>query len=489
MAQGTSAMIAVRNILTRLCKRSGLSAERLRTTEIDVTPLLELPAIHRHVQRTSCTHRQAALPVIRDFARHLPPTHRLITDAELSLGLFRESPPPGIDVEHLYAADLGERRTYLTTHWQHLHRALDAEHIPPTPTVRSLRATPERRAFTALATALTAGTTPRPHTETAPTPTAETTPGVLTVIGDAVIDHIYRVDRVPTRGTSTRGDFEQHPGGKGLNRTVAAARLGLEVRFVSVVGDDDNGHRILNYLHSEKVDTRLIEAVPNATTPVTALIVTSTGETSSIGCKDDRVQLGEPDLTDHRIRNAIADADAVLITFEQPPAVIDKVMAIIRALPVRPLTMVHPAPPVTAPQYLYKHLDTVDYLVGSTWELDLMVPEVAALSGAHIAQQLRTLGVHTVCAIDDFACTVRSDRIDLDIPRYPAVLSDSPGARAAFSAALAYRLLSSRRPAQQPDYAWATAAMAATQSFGDVPGAMPLASEIDRIVTLASEEH
>lgn len=31
-------IVAIRNILTRLCKRSGLSQERLTTTEIDVTP-------------------------------------------------------------------------------------------------------------------------------------------------------------------------------------------------------------------------------------------------------------------------------------------------------------------------------------------------------------------------------------------------------------------------------------------------------------------
>lgn len=494
--QDTTAMVAVRNILTRLCKRSGLSPERLRTTEIDVGPLLDLPAVRSHARRTGIDPYDAVPSVITELARHLPVTHRIVTDAELALGLLRENAPADIDLNRLYAQDLGERREYLTTQWQRLHEIAGAERIPPAPTVRSLRATPERRAFTALAALLAAdtihGIPEHPtlaHPLTPQTTDAGPTTGTLTVIGHAVIDHIYRVDHIPEPGTSTRGGFTQHPGGKGLNRAVAAARLGLDVRFVTAVGDDEAGHRILDYLRAENIDTGLVKIVRHATTPVTALMITPTGVTSTIGCTDDRIQLGEHDLTGPDARSAIADTDAVLLTFEHPLPVIEHIMATVRALHNPPLLIVHPAPPVTAPQTLYRYLGAVDYLTGATWELDAMVPEIAATSGAHIAQQLRTLGVKTVCVTDDFACTVRSDRLDLDIPRFPAVLTDSPGARAAFSAALAYRLLSSRRPADEQDFAWATAAMVATQSFGDVPGAMPQASDVDRIIRLASEEH
>ncbi len=491
--QDTAATIAVRNILTRLCKRSGLSPERLRTTEIDIGPLLDLPAVRNHARRTGIDPHDAVPTVITQLARHLPTTHRIVTDAELALGLLRDNAPADIDLNRLYAQDLGERREYLTTHWRRLHEIAGAELIPPAPTVRSLRATPERRAFTALA-ALLASDTPHhthehhTHPRTPPTTDTTPTPGTLTVIGHAVIDHIYRVDRIPTPGTSTRGGFTAHPGGKGLNRAVAAARLGLHVRLITAVGDDEAGHRILDYLHTENIDTDLVKVVPHATTPITALMITPTGVTSAIGCTDDRIQLGEHDLTGPDAHSAITDTDAVLLTFEHPLPVIEHIMATVRALPDPPLLIVHPAPPITAPQTLYRYLGAVDYLTGSTWELDAMVPEVAATSGAHIARQLRTLGVKTVCVTDDFACTVRSDRLDLDIPRFPAVLTDSPGARAAFSAALAYRLLSSRRPADEKDFAWATAAMVATQSFGDVPGAMPQAGDIDRIIRLASKD-
>ncbi|MFI6041422.1 carbohydrate kinase family protein [Nocardia sp. NPDC051321] len=500
MVPQDSGVVAVRNILTRLCKRSGLSSDRLRTTEIDVAPLLDLLAVRQHARRHGIAPEEAVLPVVKDLAAQLEPTNRLIADAELSLGLLRETETAAVDLDRLYAADLGERREYLTEHWRLLHETLRAERIPLAPSVRSLRATPERRAFTALAGLLVnesvydAGSVhpaaviqSQPSTESRASATA---PGVVTVFGDAVIDHLYFVDHIPEAGTSTPGNsFEKHPGGKGLNRAVAAARLGLQVRLISAVGDDDEGRHVLDYLRSENVDTDLVKVVPDAPTPVTAVMITSTGAAGLIGCRDDRIRLSAQDLRSARIRAAIAASDAVLLTFEQPITVIEQVMALVRRLDWRPLLMVHPSPPIDLPQYLYQYLGVVDYLAGTSKDLAAMVPEVAAASTGDTAQRLRALGVRSICATEDFRCTVWSDRVNSQIPAFPAAMEDSPGAQAAFAAALVYRLVSTRRPADEDDYIWATAAMVATQSFGDVPGAMPPVSEIDRIVRLTSEEH
>ncbi|WP_378729793.1 PfkB family carbohydrate kinase [Nocardia brasiliensis] len=493
MVPQDSATVAVRNILTRLGKRSGLSSDRLRTTEIDVAPLLDLLVVRQHAHRAGIEREDAVLPVVRELARHLNPSSMLIVDAVLALGLLRETTEPGVDLDRLYAPDLGERREYLAEHWQLLHESLCANPIPPAPSVRSLRGTQEWRAFTELAGLLANESvygsgpahTPSPP-ETVATPQVR---GIVTVFGDAVIDHIYRVDHVPPVGTSTPGNFEEHPGGKGLNRAVAAARLGLQVRLITAVGDDEAGRRVLDYLRAENVDTDLVKVVPYAPTPVTAVLITSTGAASNIGCKDDRIRLSTQDLRSPVIRAAISSSDAVLVTFEQPSAVIEQVMAAVRRLDSRPLLMVHPAPKVDLPQYLYQYLGVVDYLAGTSADLAAMVPEVHAGSTADNAQRLRALGVRSVCAIEDFQCTVWSDQVNVAIPPFPAALEDSPGAQAAFAAALVYRLVSTRRPAEEQDYVWATAAMVATQSFGDVPGAMPLATEIDRIVRLASEEH
>ncbi|MEU7143758.1 PfkB family carbohydrate kinase [Nocardia sp. NPDC046473] len=489
-------MVAVRNILTRLGKRSGLSSDRLRTTEIDVDPLLGLPAVRRHAQRVGIEREEAVLPVVRELARQLSPSSLVIVDAVLALGLLREIPDAGIDFEHLYAPDLGERREYLAEQWMLLHTALRVDHVPPAPSVRSLRGSHEWRAFSELA-ALVANESiynagPAHPGHSLPMPDVvepPTVPGTVTVFGDAVIDHIYRVDHIPEVGTSAPGNFAEHPGGKGLNRAVAAARLGLRVQLITAIGDDNAGRRILDYLCSENVDTSLVKVVPDAPTPVTGLLVTSTGAASTIGCRDYRIRLSAQDLRSPVIRAAIEKSDAVLLTFEQPRPIIEQVMSAVRRMDDRPLLVVHPAPPVDLPQYLYQHLDVVDCLVGTSTDLAAMVPGTNTISAADTALRLRALGVRSVCAVEEFHCTVWSDRVNAEIPPFPAALEDSPGAQAAFAAALVYRLVSTHRPADGDDYVWATAAMVTTQSFGDVPEAMPSISDIDRIVRLGSEEH
>ena len=493
-----TAIVAIRNILTRLCKRSGLSVERLRTTEIDISPLLDLPAVKRYAEVHSITRQQAVLPVVREHARRLPPTHRVITDAELSLGLLQEAEPAEIDPNALYSQDLGTRRAYLSTHWRRLHELAAADPIPPAPTVRSLRATPERRAFTALAALLVTGTV---HTDDRYRRIPERAgAGTLTVIGDAVIDHVYQVDTIPDARGFARGRFTANPGGKGLNCVVAAARLGMNVRFITSVGDDEGGRRILDFLRSENIDTALVKVVPKAATPITALIVSRTGVTGTIACTDDRIRLTDTELTAPLVRAALTDSDAVLITLEPPLPVIEQALATVRSLTNRPPVLVTSAK-IDTPQVLYRYLPYVDYLIGSVRELDYLVPEVPARSGPHIAEQLRMLGAQAVCVVEDFGCTVRADRLTLDIPRMQAAaLTDIPGSRSAFVGALIYRLLSgardhetadpARRLANEHDFAWATAAMVATQSFsGDIPGTMPTVDEVDRIIRLTAEKH
>jgi ribokinase len=197
------------------------------------------------------------------------------------------------------------------------------------------------------------------------------------------------------------------------------------------------------------------------------------------------------------VQTAITASEAVLLTFEPPPAVIERVMAMIRAAPDRPKLLVQPTPRVKTPQYIYEYLRITDYLIGTLRELAELVPDIYRTHGVDdsaetepdfdgvIAPRLRALGVHNVCAVEGFECRVRSAALDLDIPRPPAaMLEDSAGARAAFAAALAYRVVTKRRQADRDDFEWATAAATTTQSFRDVAAAMPRASEVDRIVQL-----
>ncbi|MFD0360070.1 carbohydrate kinase family protein [Nocardia sp. GCM10030253] len=483
-----SRMVAIRNILTRLCKYSGLSSDRLRNTEIDVEPLLDLVVVRQRALRTGRSPEESMLPVVSDMARRLQPTDRLIADAALSLGLLRESPPDGVDLDRLYAESLGQRREYLAEMWQRLHETLRAEVIPEAPTVKRLRTSSEHDAFTALA-GLLAGESSYTIPQVAPTPKIVVTlpnsqprPGMVTVVGDAVMDHLYRVDRIPAVDAPARGNsYSEHPGGKGLNRAVAAARLGLQVRIVSALGDDENGRRIREYLDQAGVRTELIKTAALAPSPITAVIMTSSGDMALIGVQNDRVRLEVSDLDGPDIRAALGASDVVLLTFEHPTSIIGQVLAMVQSMRPKPRLIVCPTPSLRVPQDLYRYLDAVDYLVGSADELEKMIPAVTAASSEDVAQRLRGLGVGAVCTVGEFRCAMRSDDLNVDVTHFPRALNNAPGAAAAFSAALAYRVVISEGSLQKEDLDWATGAMLLTQKLGAVPSAMPLTGDIDQI--------
>ncbi|MEV6067309.1 carbohydrate kinase family protein [Nocardia sp. NPDC052001] len=478
-------MVAVRGILTRLRTRSGLNADRLASTEIDATVLFELSVVRRYIHlsrsyaRLRSQSREVALPkVVGHIARRLPPTQRLIVDAELVLGLFGEHPPDGLDLAQLYGPDLGERRGYLIQEWYALHGALDVLEPPSAPSVRALRDAPEEQAFTALAELLTMGSdldvvgmvkADAGHDE------SEVTRATVTILGDAAIDQINVVEAMPEFGASAWGDFRRHPGGKGLNRAVALARLGLDSRLIAAIGADGDGRTIEDYLEREGVDTSLLKVIAGARTPIATVIALLTGESTSIAFRQGRLALTAVDLSSTAIREALTGSDATVVTFEQPIDVVAQVMAIVELATPRPWLVVSASPPTVLPGHLHRHLGSVDYLVGNSEEIASTWPGSTCVDST---DRLLRRGVGAVCIVDGSGCTVRTMNDELRVA-HPRSRDSSAGSSSAFSAALIYRLTMMKRPAENVDFQWATAAISARDPVLDIPESMPSVSEID----------
>ncbi len=78
---------------------------------------------------------------------------------------------------------------------------------------------------------------------------------VVTVVGSINMDLVVSVARHPAPGETIIGsDYVTHPGGKGANQAVAAARLGADVRFVGRVGDDGFGGELRAALERDGID-------------------------------------------------------------------------------------------------------------------------------------------------------------------------------------------------------------------------------------------
>jgi ribokinase len=106
-------------------------------------------------------------------------------------------------------------------------------------------------------------------------------PPELTVVGSINLDLVASGDRLPRPGeTVTGATFARHPGGKGANQAVAAARLGATVRMVGAVGEDPTADEAIAGLREAAVDTDLQRSTEP--TGVALITVDAEGETTIV---------------------------------------------------------------------------------------------------------------------------------------------------------------------------------------------------------------
>jgi ribokinase len=91
----------------------------------------------------------------------------------------------------------------------------------------------------------------------------------------------FKVAAPPAPGeTVLAKNMIKHPGGKGANQAVAAARMGARVRFIGCVGDDDDGALLMRELRAEDVDTTAVEIISHVRTGLALVSVFDSGENS-----------------------------------------------------------------------------------------------------------------------------------------------------------------------------------------------------------------
>ena len=108
--------------------------------------------------------------------------------------------------------------------------------------------------------------------------TVSASPQVM-VLGSINMDAVLRVARFPTAGeTIAAHGFARHPGGKGANQAVAAARAGATVGMIGTVGDDADGAALLDVLRREAIDCRYVRVDRGMATGTAYVLVDDAGE-------------------------------------------------------------------------------------------------------------------------------------------------------------------------------------------------------------------
>ena len=265
----------------------------------------------------------------------------------------------------------------------------------------------------------------------------------LTVVGSVNLDLVARCERLPRVGeTLTDATFARHPGGKGANQAVAAARLGARVSFVGAVGEDAFADEALAGMRETGLELRLGEG---DATGVALILVDSEGENVIVVAPGANAQVGRVEAGGNVLSQLEVPDETVLSAAETA----DRFF--LNAAPAR----VIPAEVVRA----------AELVVVNRYELDSL-PETPSLLAL-------TLGEEGAVLIERGEEVARASA-----PRVQAV--DGTAAGDAFTACLVVSLLEERDREQALRRACAAGAIAAARA-GAQPS-LPTLAEVDEML-------
>jgi len=178
----------------------------------------------------------------------------------------------------------------------------------------------------------------------------------LLVVGSINQDLVVRVARAPRQGETIQGgNLALHPGGKGANQAVAAARLGASVAFCGRVGREAFGAAMLAGLNAEGIDTAFVAQDPEAATGTAVILVLESGQNMIVISPGANGRVGPADLAPLKPR--IGRFDFLLLQLELPMEAIEAAASMARAAGVRVLLDAGPAREL--PPSLLSRLDIV----------------------------------------------------------------------------------------------------------------------------------
>lgn len=285
----------------------------------------------------------------------------------------------------------------------------------------------------------------------------------LTILGSYAKALVVTSDRIPVSGETLLGrDYRETYGGKGSDMAVQAARLGAEVRFLGVVGDDNLGHEFLELMAAEGVDTTGTRVTSERNTGVGLIIKDTAGANIIV------VDMGANELFTSSDLEASVDAirntDTVLAQLEIPLPTVLQGLRLAHAAGVR--TVLNPAPAV---DLTGADLSDVDILTPNETEARVVLglsPEDST-PNAEIARRILALGCRTVVMTlgekGAAAYAMADGQVTEAVTRaWPVEVVDSNGAGDSFNAALCTALGEGADLNDAVSFAAATAALCCT---------------------------
>ena len=303
----------------------------------------------------------------------------------------------------------------------------------------------------------------------------------ICIIGSYAKALVMTSDRIPLLGETLIGyDYRETYGGKGSDMAVQAARLGAEVGYIGVVGNDSFGHEFVNLMKQEGVHTEGILITDEKPTGV-GFIVKDVKANNVIV-----VAMGANELISEEIIEAhidqIQNADVVLTQLEIPIDI--ALYALKRAKELGKTTILNPAPAVNL---MGRDLSFVDIITPNETEARITIGELPDAPFTH--RQVATKLLQTGCK--KVIMTLGGDGVDIHtleesahVDSYKIDVVDSNGAGDSFNAGLTVALADGASMKDAVAYANAVAGLCCTK-WETVPS-YHTAKEVDEFIKIHS---
>jgi ribokinase len=303
----------------------------------------------------------------------------------------------------------------------------------------------------------------------------------IVILGVFVADTAYRAARQPRMGETILGDsFALGPGGKGSNQSVAAARAGGDVTFITRLGQDTFADMAMATWADAGVKPAVTRDPHSYTGAAYIFVDSATGDNAIIVAPGAASAISESDIDSQR--DLIAGAGVFVTQLEQPLPAALRALQIARESGVT--TILNPAPAAPLPQGM---LALCDYVTPNESEAEALtgLPVTTISEAEAAARALRAMGAGAaVITLGDKGALFHDGRVFVHVPAItPGPVVETTGAGDAFNGGFAVALAEGRDPVAAVRFGCATAGISVTRP-GTAP-AMPSRAEIDSLLARA----
>ena len=276
----------------------------------------------------------------------------------------------------------------------------------------------------------------------------------IVVVGSANADLVIHSGKMPLLGeTLTGSDFQVNAGGKGLNQTVAIAKLGGDVSFLGAVGNDGNGEMLIHCLEDNGA---VFKGLRMENTPTGVAVITVVNGDNFILLDPGTNGKLTPEIIEENA-HIIAKSDYCVLQLEIPIDSICKVCQIAKANGTK--VVLNPAPYQALPTALCRQ---IDYLIPNeheAFDMTGICPD-SEENCIKAVQALRQMGIpNVIITLGEKGCVYNDGEEILFCPAEKVTAVDTTSAGDSFIGAVVTKLQAGNSISQAVRYGTKVAAI------------------------------